>query len=111
MWDRLENSDALQLFWLIPVIAGLGWYLTKVQSQNIRKVLGSRLAPYLLANLSPTRRKLKLILGNVLNDLIQRSDTSSTRNHEEIAIFAFPSFFTILSVNYSRVDILICPCF
>ena len=38
-------------------------------------------------------RNLQFVLSNVLNDLVERSDSSSTGDHEEVIVLSLPCLF------------------
>lgn len=39
-------------------------------------------------------RKLELVFGDVLDDLVERSDSGTTGDHEKVMVLFFPGFFT-----------------
>lgn len=59
---RFENPAAFQFFWLIPLLIGLTWFLTRAQRAKIKQQIGERLIPFLTASISSTRRWWKIAL-------------------------------------------------
>lgn len=59
---RFENLAAFQFFWLVPLLIGLTWFLTRAQRAKIKKQIGERLFPFLTASISSTRRWWKMTL-------------------------------------------------
>lgn len=59
---RFGNMMALQLLWLVPVLAVIFYVASRRSLARVNKGIGPKLAPFLLASYSPKRRKFKFFL-------------------------------------------------
>jgi Ca-activated chloride channel family protein len=63
---RFADPAAFHYLWILPLLFFITWYLAKQSHAKFEKALGSKLAPFLLASVSQTRRWWKLILKSVV---------------------------------------------
>lgn len=59
---RFADTAALQFLWLLPVLFALSVYLLRHQGRRIAAALGTKMAPFLSASVSPAKRRWKLVL-------------------------------------------------
>lgn len=62
MIDRFASPEAFQLFWLLPVLLILAFWLVQMQVKKIRTSLGQRVTAFLTSSVSLSKRKLKIVL-------------------------------------------------
>lgn len=61
MW-RFESPQYLTLLWIVPIILILSLWLYQRNVKALAAVIGSRLSPFLLANVSTRKKRIKLVL-------------------------------------------------
>lgn len=59
---KFANPSAFALLWFIPILLLLGIYFEYRSRKLMSRAFGGRLAPYLTASVSASKRKLKLVL-------------------------------------------------
>lgn len=59
---RFESPGYLTLLWLLPIFVGLAFWHWRSSRRKFAKVLGTKMAPFLLNSVSTTKRKWKLFL-------------------------------------------------
>jgi Ca-activated chloride channel family protein len=59
---RFESTTAFYYLWLIPLLLLVTWVLQGQTRQRVKKVFGEKIAPFLTASLSNTKRKWKWTL-------------------------------------------------
>lgn len=59
---RFENTAALGLLWLLPILWFVGWAAAKRRAKKLSQSLGPRLAPFLTRSVSGRKRRWKNIL-------------------------------------------------
>lgn len=62
---RFANPEWLMLLWLIPVLWGLSWFTANRARARLKKGLGTRMAPLLSRQVSPIRRRMKLLFRSL----------------------------------------------
>lgn len=62
---RFESPGYLSLLWLLPIFVGLAVWQWRMSRRKMAKVLGKKMAPFLLNSVSTTKRKWKLCLQTV----------------------------------------------
>ncbi|MEO0335279.1 MAG: VWA domain-containing protein [Pseudomonadota bacterium] len=63
---RFADPAAFHYLWILPLLFVITWVLLKQSRVKFQKTLGQKLAPFLLASVSHTRRWWKLILKSVV---------------------------------------------
>lgn len=66
MTYRFADPSAFHYLWVLPLLFVITWFLLKQGKAKFHKALGEKLAPFLLASVSQTRRWWKLALKSVV---------------------------------------------
>ncbi|NQZ01041.1 MAG: VWA domain-containing protein [Bdellovibrionales bacterium] len=66
MTYRFADPAAFHYLWILPLLFVITWYLVKQSQGKLQRALGAKLAPFLLASVSQTRRWWKLVLKSVV---------------------------------------------